>query len=99
MLLPKNSVKCLQLNQAYIQVNNTNKKQEATDLLQTGRGTLTWRGLLQQARDAGHQEHTQTDQWTCLARWSPATRACSSWEQLIHPLNPMQLLGKQARSP
>lgn len=57
MLLPKNSVKCLQLNQAYIQVNNTDKKRDATDLLQTGRGTLTWRGLLQQVRDAGHQEH------------------------------------------
>lgn len=35
----KNSVKCLQLSKAYIQVNNTDKKQEATDLLQPGRGT------------------------------------------------------------
>lgn len=34
LLLLKNSVKCLQLNQAYTQVSNTGKKQEATDLLQ-----------------------------------------------------------------
>lgn len=99
VLLLKNSMKCLQLNQVYIQVNYTDKKQEATDLLPTGKGTQAWRGLLQKARDAGYQEHTQTDQWTCLASWSPVTKACSSWEQLIHPLNPVQLLCKQARSP